>query len=407
MSVQRETTFEHLLVMAHDAMSDVQCCPLESGDGDGPSFFDARVVTARKSHRCTECDETIAKGSKYEAASGKWDDMVSKGTPLRAPARMARGFAMSTTTGISWTDATWNPVRGCSRMSDGCRNCYAETMARRFAGEGQAYEGLITERGTWNGVVRMVPDHLTDPMRWREPRRIFVNSMSDLFHESLPDEQIAIIFGVMLLAAQHTYQVLTKRARRMREFFERWTVDACLEAAVRSPVTIPGARPWNRPAKREWFDTEAFPAPWIWLGVSVENQEAANERIPELCRTPAAVRFLSCEPLLESVVLPIVHVFGDHPTPQGIGWVIAGCESGPGARFCDVAWLRSLRDQCASIGVPFFLKQAVEDLGIAVTSQKIAEHRLSFGAGSKRKGKKLIELPYLDGVQHAAFPVSA
>lgn len=346
---------------------------------------------------------------------------------------------MSDKTGISWTDATWNPIRGCSRVSEGCRNCYAEAMAGRCCDPGQPYEGLVklvvkekvlrrdfadgrvelskreTRETRWTGEVRFVADHLSDPLRWRRPRKIFVNSMSDLFHESLTNEQIAAVFGVMATAPRHTFQVLTKRARRMREWFE-WVDLRCEHGLAMFPNDD---KDWR--ARQMLFSASrragvelphhhggAWPLPNVWLGVSVENQAAADERIPELLRTPSALRFLSCEPLLGPLDV------SPHLGPMH--WVITGCESGAGARPCDVEWLRSLRDQCAEADVPFFLKQAKEppfvddredprEVGypsgppVAPTPDPIG-----FGSGSKRKLGGIIELPYLDGVQHAAFP---
>lgn len=354
---------------------------------------------------------------------------------------------MGNATDISWTDATWNPIRGCRRTApkgstqSGCGDptgggCYAEVQAARFCGPGGAYEGLIklTANGPrWSGKTKFVGEHLTDPMRWREPRRIFVDSMSDLFYEGFADEEIAAIFGVMLLAAQHTYQILTKRAERMRRWFERWTVDACLDVLARVQLpngqSVPGGRPWNRPARREWCDVEGWPVPWIWLGVSVENQAAADERIPDLLATPASVRFLSCEPLLGPVDLHAIQIPGEREglrfsslqrqhddrfgqSDQILSWVIAGCESGRKARECDPVWLRSLRDQCGSAGVAFFLKQAEEsaDCGLDRQLDLGDDDTVAFGDGSRLKGRPnkernhVIELPYLDGVQHAQFP---
>ncbi len=544
---------------------------------------------------------------------------------------------MGDKTGISWTDATWNPVRGCSRVSEGCRNCYAERVAARFSGPGQPYEGLATtkqvkvaasltkrpdgtidqrstfaSRSRWTGAVRLIPEHLADPLRWKRPRRIFVNSMSDLFHEALTNEQIAAVFGVMAAAPQHTFQVLTKRARRMREWFEwarkqAWedgedrpdyglmlagytgselgdgssTDEGDQQAAIENRINDAWARDgadggtvWDCP----------WPLPNVWLGVSVENQAAADERVYELLATPAAVRFLSCEPLLGPVDLsrwlggsdvrqdqegrgvrvrggyarrdgdrsggsdlasrtsprteggrdgiepmqasacgtstrrlseregddrrqahdgarasdrlvsppridsgrvddqpqerreggqpPRESRAGDglgtassrnacaaegprgeserHEEPRGevddeagggdqgsplsgrtaeqdcgevrshvparvgyrapkdsIGWLISGCESGPGARPCSVEWLRSLRDQCAAAGVPYFLKQANAATCTEWRSGPDGPRSLPVldqGDGSKRKAGGVIELPYLDGVQHASFP---
>jgi protein gp37 len=328
-------------------------------------------------------------------------------------------------TGISWTDATWNPVRGCSRVSEGCRHCYAESIAARFSGPGQPYEGLAKigvrtgHHPKWTGEVRFIPEHLADPLRWRKPRRIFVNSMSDLFHEKLTNEQIAIIFGVMGAARQHTFQVLTKRARRMREWFE-WALGSGGPDICELTCTALDAAGFERGCGSAFDHLEDWPLPNVWLGVSVENQDAADDRIPHLLTTPAAVRFLSCEPLLGSVDLHAIQIpevrdglrfsalqrhhddrFGQSDIV--LDWVIAGCESGRGARACEVGWLRFLRDQCATAGVPFFLKQAAVGLG-DLASDKPEPRPIDIGAGSKWKPGNVIELPYLDGVQHAAFP---
>ena len=327
---------------------------------------------------------------------------------------------MSDDTGIEWTDATWNPIRGCSRVSEGCRHCYAERVAARFSGPGMPYEGLTKIHKTlpvqrrWNGEVRMVPEHLADPLRWRRPRRVFVNSMSDLFHESLTNEQIAAVFGVMAASPRHTFQVLTKRARRMREWFE-WVADAGGCRAIRrigdaaeaagAPVYVKRKKDGRSP----WNDARCWPLPNVWIGVSVENQAAADERIPELLRTPAAVRWLSCEPLLGPLNLnaKCPPFYAPHLRSDRISWIVAGCESGPGARPCEVAWLRSLRDQCAPAGVAFFLKQAVADLddGDREDPREVGYPRAIVAAGgSKSKAGGVIGLPYLDGRQHLEMP---
>jgi protein gp37 len=323
-------------------------------------------------------------------------------------------------TGISWTDATWNPVRGCSRVSEGCRHCYAERTAARFSGPGQPYEGLIDlvkrtrlvvraggaiqgqERfeARWSGVVRLVPEHLADPLRWRRPRRIFVNSMSDLFHEALTNEEIAAVFGVMAAAPRHTFQILTKRAERMRDWFT-WVDERAVDGLSMFPNDPHAWRIGQMlsvAARRAGADdvrhgNAAWPLPNVHLGVSVENREAMIERAAPLKETPAAVHFWSVEPLIGDL--------GDIDPALLPEWMIAGCESGPGARIADVAWFRSLREQCAAAGVPFFLKQAGEQLAGAPSA---AAHHVAAGAGSRRKAGGVIELPYLDGVMHAAFP---
>jgi protein gp37 len=249
-------------------------------------------------------------------------------------------------TNIEWCDETWNPLRGCSRVSEGCRNCYAEKVAARFAGEGFAYEGLI-RNGRWNGEVRLVEDKLAEPLRWRKPRRIFVNSMSDLFHENVDDETVARIFAVMYTAHWHTFIVLTKRPERMQR----------LLTSVKFWMRMLGVGFEERPLRHE--PLPALCVPNVYLGVSVENQETANERIPPLLQTPAAVRFLSVEPLLDEVEIfaldgPIDVVQG---APSPLDWVIVGGESGPGARPCNVAWIRSVVEQCAQVGAACFVKQ--------------------------------------------------
>lgn len=250
--------------------------------------------------------------------------------------------------GIAWSDETWNPIRGCSRVSEGCARCYAETVAARFSGPGLPYEGLAKRNGKgearWTGAVRMVPEHLADPLRWKRPRRVFVNSMSDLFHEKLTDNQIAAVFGVMAASPQHTFQVLTKRAGRMLEWFRglpRTQTGWCQAMAMAelrgdpARLAIPTDLPW--------------PLPNVWLGVSAENQATADERIPLLLECPAAVRWVSYEPALGPLVLA--------PEWSSLSWLVAGGESGPGARPCDVRWIRSIIEQCRTASVACFTKQ--------------------------------------------------
>ncbi|MFD0902373.1 DUF5131 family protein [Actinomadura sediminis] len=245
---------------------------------------------------------------------------------------------MTSTTKIEWTGATWNPVTGCTKVSPGCDNCYAETFAERWRGTpGHHFEAGFD--------LTLRPERLEQPLRWRKPRRVFVNSMSDLFHEGVPDEFIAEVFSVMARASQHTFQVLTKRHGRMRSLL-------------------------NRPSFR---DNLAHLAPWplpnVWLGVSAEDQKRANLRVPALMQTPAAIRFISAEPLLGPINLHhgLTHCpthdfpggFCSGPCPDRIApdWVIVGGESGPGARPMHPDWARTLRDQCTTAGIPFFFKQ--------------------------------------------------
>ncbi len=289
---------------------------------------------------------------------------------------------MADRTGIEWTDATWNPIRGCSRVSEGCRHCYAETQAARIItmdrgrgiteGEG-SYDGLLAKGGQWNGTLRMVPELLGQPYRWTAPRRIFVNSMSDLFHEAVPFEYIAAVFAVMAVTTRHTYQVLTKRPQRMLEFF-KWVDDF--------ESVFPGDRVMEHwPKHLEWqphaagrggYDNcgPAWPLENVWIGVSVENQAAADERVPLLLQTPAAVRWVSMEPLLGPVDLSVEYLrskLGYYPfkLPSEhrttlvdlLDWVVVGGESGQNARPMHPSWARVLRDQCFTSGAAFLFKQ--------------------------------------------------
>jgi len=264
-------------------------------------------------------------------------------------------------TKIEWCDASWNPIRGCSVVSEGCRHCYAMQVAARFSGKGQAYEGLAyrNESGAhWTGKVRLVEEHLNDPLRWKLPRRIFVNSMSDLFHENVRDETIDRLFAVMALAPQHTFQILTKRPERMRDYLRnKARQDSIGQAAYDYYEELfSGA-----PDCGEGFRYLHWPLPNVWLGVSVEDQRSANERIPLLLQTPAAVRWLSIEPLLDKVDLyeafPALGCSNDERSLSDIHWIVVGGESGAGARPMHPDWARRLRDQCVAAGVPFFFKQ--------------------------------------------------
>jgi protein gp37 len=247
---------------------------------------------------------------------------------------------MSAQSPIEWTDATWNPVRGCTKVSPGCKHCYAERFAERFRG----VAGHPFEQGF---DVRLVPDMLDAPLRWKRPRMIFVNSMSDLFHSQVPAEYIAAVFGVMAAAPRHTFQLLTKRADRMRAWFE-WAQDF---GALRSDTLsrnryhaerhVDADLPWVHENGQDW------PLINVWLGVSVENDDYGH-RIEDLQATPATVRFLSLEPLLGP--LPDLDL-------DGIHWVIVGGESGPGARPMAPDWVRDIREQCRRAQVPFFFKQ--------------------------------------------------
>lgn len=340
---------------------------------------------------------------------------------------------MGDKTGIEWTNATWNPVRGCSRISAGCGGanhqggCYAEKIAARFSGPGQAYEGFAKRTphgGTWTGKMALVENNLDQPLRWKKPRMIFVNSMSDLFHENLPDEAIDRVFAVMALAPQHTFQVLTKRADRMRAYL---TARAGMgNASICRAINMIPNHLGNRHGALE------MPLPNVWLGVSVENQEAADLRIPDLRQTPAAKRFISGEPLLGPVRLNhLLHCNGcpgcytlDCGDP-GLDWVIVGGESGTNSRPMHPDWARSLRDQCASARIPFFFKQWGEwtpgenverHSGTVKTAEwfdgrwLFSEENLASDDGHiddepdlYQVGKKAAG-SLLDGVEHKAFP---
>jgi len=266
---------------------------------------------------------------------------------------------MGDKSGIEWCDATWNPVRGCSMISDGCTNCYAMRQAARMAGTGGAYEGLVTARGpVWSGKVRVVPEKLWEPLRWTRPRRVFVNSMSDLFHTGVPFEFIAAVFGVMAAAETHTFQVLTKRPIWARSWF-RWIEEqaggAMCHAAWEALCAEANHHPLGDrgPLHTAYCaDPEGpWPLPNVWLGVSVEDQHTADVRIPTLHEIPAVKRFISAEPLLGPVDLT-------HLGLENLSWVIVGGESGPRARPMDLKWARDIRAQCEEAGVPFFFKQA-------------------------------------------------
>lgn len=255
---------------------------------------------------------------------------------------------MADNTKIEWTDSTWNVITGCSVVSAGCRHCYAMKLAGTRLQHHPSRAGLTidTKEGpVWNGQVRFNEEWLTQPLAWKRPRKIFVCAHGDLFHENVPDAWIDSVFSVMIRSPQHIFQVLTKRPARMLEFF----------------------------TARGYLITN------VWLGVSVEDQDAANERIPLLLAVPAAVRWISAEPLLGRVdlcetfgmwwnqttgVFESCHQSGFNRNPNNqaetaLDWVVVGCESGTKARPMDESWVRSLKDQCVSAGVPFFFKQAI------------------------------------------------
>jgi protein gp37 len=274
---------------------------------------------------------------------------------------------MSAISKIQWTDRTWNPTRGCSIVSPGCVNCYAMKQAHRFSGPGKAYEGLttLTERSgpQWTGKVATVEAALLEPLSWRKPAKVFVNSMSDLFHEDVPHQFIDRVFATMAKAPQHTFQILTKRADRMRAYMEPTnTPDRIANVCgFNFADGVLGRRLIGQDGKGLRVE-RLWPLPNVWIGVSVENQHFADERIPLLLQTPAVVRFISAEPLLGPV--DIYQYLGGGRNPIGpayggavLDWVIVGGESGPRARPFDLAWARQLAQQCTTADAACFVKQ--------------------------------------------------
>lgn len=250
---------------------------------------------------------------------------------------------------IEWTQETWNPVVGCTHVSEGCEHCYAAREASGRLKTHPIYAGLA-EGGRFTGEVRLLPERLDQPLRWRRPRVVFVNSMSDLFHDEVPDEFIEQVFVVMARTPWHTYQVLTKRPGRMASLLNRPDVGRTfIVNRAASELSDAGLAPFQGSHVPPW------PLPNVWLGTSVENQRWADVRIPKLLDTPAAVRFLSCEPLLGPVTFEGLAGWPD--APALVDWVIVGGESGPKARPMHPNWARSLRDQCVAAGVDFFFKQ--------------------------------------------------
>ena len=280
---------------------------------------------------------------------------------------------MSQNTSIEWTDTTWNPTKGCSRISPGCKNCYAEKIAGRFSNgradsackeaagmeNGGTFSGFaIMKNGEahWTGKVELVESKLMEPLHWRKPQRVFVNSMSDLFHENLPYPDILHVFQTIGKCQRHTFQILTKREAKMRELLSLfWWRNLGYSPAMGGDHWVKVIAGEQRPGDQNFL-------PNVHLGVSIENQATADARIPQLLQTPAALRFISYEPALEGVDLS--RYLQPHWTPQNgadappwLDWVIIGGESGPGARPFDLEWARHTIRQCKAAGVPVFVKQ--------------------------------------------------
>jgi protein gp37 len=285
---------------------------------------------------------------------------------------------MSDKTRIEWTDATWNPVTGCTKVSDGCKHCYAEREWARIAAP-RAKPNRYTGRKFTD--VREHGDILDQPLRWRRPRRIFVNSMSDLFHPDVSALFVADVFAVMAACPQHTFQVLTKRAGLMQALLDDPRFRAVAEESLALYTDAP----------------LIWPLPNVWLGVSVEDQATADQRIPLLIDTPTHRRWVSCEPLLGPVDLTAWAELGGFDTTLGISnpgldWVVAGGESGPKARPMHPDWVRGLRDQCAAADVPFLFKQWGEWL------PDERDPEMWHKVGKKAAGR------LLDGVLHDGYP---
>lgn len=365
---------------------------------------------------------------------------------------------MADNTKIEWADATVNAINGCTRVSPGCGGpgprggCYAERLAATRLRNHPSRPGLATMTSAgprWTGKVHLHEPELLKPLRWQKPRRIFWNAHGDTFHEKVPDEWIDRMFAICALTPQHTHMILTKRPARMRDYLAArdddygWRViDTALDMAEREFGSN-----WTE----HWWSTSPppFPKPLpnVWLGVSVEDQQAAEERIPDLLATPAAVRFLSCEPLLEAInfqirnrveevtTYPLTGGWVDHQNfnPNGVAagrgpkidWVIVGGESGPRARPMHPDWARSIRDQCAAAGVPFFFKQWGEwrDRGghVLIPTRKSQSHICYLDRNTGRckphpnrfSDETMIKLGkkaaghLLDGNEHHAFPGDA
>lgn len=321
-------------------------------------------------------------------------------------------------TSIEWADRVWNPVVGCTPVSEGCRNCYAQALHNR---RHQAFlEGkrMPVQYAMPFDQVQLLPGRLDQPLHWKKPARVFVNSMSDLFHEDVPDDFIWSVFSVMAVAERQQFLILTKRPQRMMDYLRQWEKTFVTDSHFESINIF----------------LHSWPLPNVWLGVTAENQKSADERIPLLLQTPAAVRFVSVEPMLGAV--DIHHYFphnfqpGDakygwenqcsviapdglrhcgyppdqHPRP-GINWVICGGESGPGARPMHPDWARGLRDQCQAAGVPFFFKQwggwvseYPQGVSMANRKQTFVHGREFYRVGKAMAGRML------DGQEWNEFP---
>lgn len=348
---------------------------------------------------------------------------------------------------IEWTDATWNPVTGCSVVSPGCTNCYAMKLAGTRLQHHPSRKGLTVETKAgpvWNGQVRLNEEWLAQPLQWKRPRRIFVCAHGDLFAENVPDEWIDRVFAIMALAPQHTFQILTKRAARMRAYMTdragllaRHMIDEYL-------IKAPDAALGGRSIHARWpvvsignvdhpddVTMSPWPLPNVHMGVSVEDQPRADERVRELLRTPAAVRWISAEPLIGPVDFCAagMKLNGKLDVETGerrvIDWIVVGGESGHGARPMHPDWARQIRDDAAACGVPFFFKQwgawtpgenvrrmtgvvagawlfdgrwDFDDVDLSRTDETVDDEPNLYCVGKSNAGR------LLDGVEHNAQP---
>ncbi len=346
---------------------------------------------------------------------------------------------MADNTKIEWTDATWNPITGCSVVSPGCTNCYAMKLSGTRLKNHPTRAGLTVDSKAgpvWNGQMRFNESMLRDPLRWRRPRMIFVCAHGDLFAENVPDEWIDQVFAVMALAPQHTFQVLTKRPERMRDYLQ--AIVECYHASPEEMERRFGGVCVDltaSPCASGAFQDRPWPLPNVWLGVSVEDQKRADERIPLLLETPAAIRWISAEPLLGMLDIRR-HIEVGHLDSElglsnpGIDWVVAGGESGHNARPMHPEWARSLRDQCAAADVCFLFKQWGNWLGgewhddgdagylqpasaphhprIPYRRRDRDEHWFNAATWPEGPGAVRISKKYtgrlLDGIEHNAFP---
>ncbi len=306
--------------------------------------------------------------------------------------------AMTDDVAIAWTDATWNPLAGCTRKSQACRQCYAEAAtadSARDGGWGQGFAEIGEAGPAWTGKIALREDRLTFPLGLEKPCRIFVNSLSDVFHETLDPATIDKIFAVMALAPRHVFQVLTKRPKTMQPYL----ADAGTPARIERCMAELGH------AEK----IETWPLPHVWLGVTAENQKEADRRIPLLLQTPAAVRWIAAEPLLEALDLKpgtwLKAGAGDPNTAKPkLDWIVAGGEINAGATPCHPDWARSLRDQCARAETPFFWTHWGENIPAAGVEERAPEEpaKMTFEPIGGRPASRR-----LDGLLHEAFPAAS